>query len=208
MSKIRWLVIPVLFLSLLGCGLISGIQQAGSQLPAMLTSMPTALKAMGTMASGQVPAANATPAAGRLNISLDDAKKVQQSGRFSFTDTTEGGQPVSTAVLTTTGGSVSPAIVKGFSARFIGDPANLSQILVTVPRTEDPATAFEEIGIIDDVLQSSLPPDALSTFFPWVTQSYSVVAQSGEQQQTTIMNLQFTMKSSNADITLAVDPAP
>ena len=207
MRKLRWLVLPVFLFALLGCGLVNGLQQAITQLPGALTSMPTALEAMSTMAAGQTTADTPAPSAGRLNISLEDAKKVETSGRYSFTDATEGGRPVSTAVLTAVARNDAPALADVFSARFIGDPANLSQILVTVPRTEDPATAFEAIALIGDVLSTALPPDVHATFIPWVTQSYSTVSTSGERQ-TTINNLRFTMKLSGADVILEVDPAP
>jgi len=203
----RYLVIPVFLVALLGCGLTNGIQQEVNQLPAALTSMPTAMEAMSTMAAGQLPAANAAPSAGGLNIALDSVKKVQQSGRFSFTDTTENGQPVSTAVLTTLTKNEAPGVGDKFSARFIGNPADLSQILVTVPTTQDPATAFSEIGLIGDVLSSGLSTDVKTTFIPWLTQSYTALAPGGEKQ-TTIQNLQFTLKESQTEITLEVDPAP
>jgi hypothetical protein len=205
MRTLRWLVLPVFLIAVLGCGLANGLQQAVTQLPNALTGMPTALEAMGTAAAGQMESASATPAAGRLNIALDSVKKVQQTGRYTFTDTTEGGQHLSTAVLINEGGSILPVIVKGFSARFIGDPANLSRILVTVPGTEDPATAYEEIGLINDLLEAALPRDVVPTFVPWLTQNFPPV--SGEQQ-TTIKNLRFTLKKSGADVILEVDPAP
>ncbi len=210
MRVIRWLVVPVLLFALLGCGLVNGIQQiqqAVTQLPGALTGMPTALGALGTAAAGQASSANATPAAGGLGISLDSVKKMEQSGRYIFTDTTEGGQTVSTAVLTAVAKSDAPDIGDGFTARFIGDPANLSQILVTVPSSENAATAFEAIGLIGDVLSTAVPPDAKPTFIPWVTENYPLVSASGGQQQMTIGNLSFTMKKSGADVILEVDPA-
>jgi hypothetical protein len=201
----RYLVIPVLLVAILGCGLTNSIQQAVTQLPAALTAMPTAMEAMSTMAVGQGPSANTAPSAGGLDIALDSVKKVQQTGRYSFTDSTEGGQPVSTAILTNEGGSIPPVIVKGFSARFIGDPANLSQILVTVPGTQDPATAYEELALIDNLLEAALPPDVQPIFVPWMTQNFPPMSGA---QQTTIKNLRFTLKKSGADVTLEVDPAP
>jgi hypothetical protein len=206
----RYLVIPVLLVAILGCGLGSGLQQlqqAVTQMPNALNSMPTAMEAMSTMAAGPGPAANATPSAGGLNISLDDVKKIETSGRYSFTDTAENGQPVSTAVLTDLTKSEAPGVGDKFSARFIGNPANLNQILVTVPATQDPATAFEEIGLIGDVLSSGLSTDTKSSFTLWLTQSYTALAP-GSEKQTTIQNLQFTLKESQTEITLEVDPAP
>jgi len=207
MRNLRWLVLPVVLFSLLACGLggsLQQLQQAVTQMPAMLTSLPTMMNAISTMPAGGIPAPNATPSTGGLNITLDTVKKAQLTGRYSFTDSTEGGQPVSTAVLTNEGGSIPPAILKGFSARFTGDPANLSQILVTVPATQDPATAYEELALIDNLLEAALPPDVQPTFVPWLTQNFPPVA--GEQQ-TTVKNLHFTLKETGADVILEVDPA-
>jgi hypothetical protein len=201
----RYLVMPVFLVAILGCGLTNSLQQAVTQLPAALTSMPTAMEAMSTMAAGPGPAANATPSAGGLNISLDDVKKIQMTGRFSFTDTTENGQPVSTAVLTTLTKNEAPGVGDKFSARFIGDPANLSQILFTVPSTQDPATAYQELALIDNLLEAAIPTDVQPIIVPWLTQNFPPV--SGEQQ-TTVKNLRFTLKKSGADVTLEVDPAP
>jgi hypothetical protein len=161
---------------------------------------------MGTMSAGQ--AGSGTPVPRTLGFSLDTVKSMQDPGRFSYTDSTEAGQAVTTAVLTPSAAASFPGVAEGFSARFIGDPANLSQVVITAPRTQDPATAFSEIGLIDAVFSGLLSSDASSTFLPWVTQTYSEVASSGNQQQTTIQNLQFTMKISNSSIILEVDPAP
>jgi hypothetical protein len=209
MRLARFLVIPVFLFALLGCGLANGIQQikqAVTQLPGALTGMPTMMGVMSTMAAGQ--AGSGTPVPATLGISLDTVKSLQVPGRFSYTDSTEGGQPVTTAVLTPAAATSFPGVAEGFSARFIGDPANLSQILITVPNTKDPATAFMTIGLIDAIFTGLLSPTASSTLLPWVTQTYAQVVSSGSQQQTTIQNLQFTMKSSNSSILLEVDPAP
>ncbi len=206
MHSLRWLLLPVLLFSLLGCGLISGVQQAANQLPAALSAMPTMMGAVGTMSAGQPPAGNPASSAGGLGISLDDIKKIQSSGHYSFSDTTENGQPVSTAVLTAVARNDAPGVGDGFSARFIGSPANLSQIVVTAPATQDAATAFAEIGLFGDVLSTGLPMDVRPTFIPWLTQSYTS-ASVGKDQQTTIQNLKFTLKETKTEVTLQVDPA-
>ncbi len=57
MHKIRWLVFPVLLIFLLGCGLLSGVQNiqktVSTQLPEILTSAPTAQGMIETIAAQQ-----------------------------------------------------------------------------------------------------------------------------------------------------------
>ena len=234
MRKNRWLVIPFLMLFVMGCGLISGVQglqnavttqlpalqtaastdlpametAASTVLPALLTSVPTAQGLVET-AAAQLPtsACPGTPTAGGLGISMDTARTVlQMTQQFAFADGTANGQPAVIVTLTTDGASTFPAIAQGFSAQFIGDPCDLSQISVTIPRTDQQDTADQGVIVLNSVLAGTLPTDVQLTFLSWVTQNYPTVPVSG-QQQTTIKNMQFTLQRNQTSMVLDILPA-
>src|SRR5512137_229480 len=146
MRHTRLLFIPLIMLFVLACGLTNGIQQiqqAVTQLPEVLTSAPTALGALETLAATAMPSNQcpAAPAAGGLGVSLVNAKAVlQMTQQFTFTDGSAGGQAVSTATLASAAAGTFSAISEGFSAQFIGDPCNLSEIKIIIPRTDQQTT--------------------------------------------------------------------
>jgi hypothetical protein len=212
MRRIRFLLIPLMMLFVLACGLSNGIQQiqqAVTQLPDLLTSAPTALGALETLAATAIPSSNcpATPSAGGLGVGLVNAKKVlEMTKQFTFTDGSINGQPASTATLASSAAGAFSAISDGFSAQFIGDPCNLSEIKITVPRTDQQDTVDQGIGVVNIVLAGTLPPEVQFALFTWLTQNYSTVAVSG-QQQTTIKNMQFTLQRDQASMLLDILPA-
>jgi hypothetical protein len=213
MRNKRWLVIPFLLFFLLGCGLISDVQNiknaATTQLPAILTSAPTTQGMIETIAAQQSSSTcTGTPTAGGLGVSLDTARTVlQMTQQFAFTDGTANGQSAVIVTLTTSGASSFPAIAQGFSAQFIGDVCNLSRVSVTIPRSDQQDTVDQGIGLLNIVLAGTLPPDVQLTFLTWVAQNYSTVAVSG-QQQTTIKNMQFTLQRNQTSMLLDIVPAP
>jgi hypothetical protein len=212
MRPARFLAIPVIMFLLLACSLASGfqqIQQVVTEIPGVLTSAPTALGAIETAAAGQTSSSCGTTTPGGLGVSLDIIKNVLQfTQQVSFTDGTYNGQPESTATLASVGASTFPTIASGFSAQFIGDPCNLSEILVTIPRTDQQATIDEGIGIMNVIFAAFLPPDVSLQFLSWISQNYSKVP-AGGQEQTTIGKMQFTLKRSQDNImTLDLIPAP
>ncbi len=203
----RYLLIPVLMFSLLGCGLISGIQQAANQLPSALTGMPTMMGAVSTMAAGQAPGSSGTAIPGTLGVSLDTTETVLKiTNQFAFTAGTTGGQTETVATLTNTAAATFPTIANGFKAEYIGDPASLSKIKVTIPRTDQATTADEGVGVLNILFTGTLPPDVQLAFLTWSGQNYANVAVGG-QQQTTIGKFQFTLARTQTDMTLDVDPA-
>jgi len=213
MRNIRRLVLPFLLLFVLGCGLISGVQNlqnaASTQLPDILTSAPTAMGAIETMAASAMPPSNcpATPSAGGLGVALDTAKTVlQASGQFDFADGTVDGQPASTATLASAGASTFSAISDGFSAQFIGDPCNLSRILVKAPYTDQQETVDQGLAAATILFSAIIPLDVQLPLLTWLSQNYSNVAVSG-QQQTTIKNMQFTLSRTQSEINLEIHPA-
>jgi hypothetical protein len=223
MRKSRLLVIPFLLVFAMGCGLISGVQglqnaattalpaiqtAASTALPALLTSVPTAQGLIET-AAAQLPtsACNGTPTAGGLGVSMDTARSILQiTQQFAFADGTANGQPAVTVTLTTAGASTFPAIAQGFSAQFIGDVCNLSQITVTIPRSDQQDTVDQGVNVLNIVLTGTLPPDVQLAFITWVAQNYSTVAVSA-QQQTTIKTMQFTLQRNQTSMVLDILPA-
>jgi hypothetical protein len=211
MHKKRFLIIPLVMVFLLACGLSNGIQQivnVATQIPGVLTSMPTALGPMETAAAQQQSASSncGTPTSGGLGVDLSNAKSVLQlTQQVTFTDGTVDGKPASTATLVGAGASTFPAISNGFSAQFIGDPCNLSEIKVTIPRTDVQATVDQGIGALNIMFSVVLPPSVQLSFLTWLTENYANV-QVGSQLQTTSGNMQFTLQRSQTDMTLDVLP--
>jgi hypothetical protein len=202
MRHTRFLAIPLVMIFVMACGLSNGIQQlqqAVTKLPGALTSMPTVMGAISTMSAG-------TPIPGTLGVSLDVTKSVLlASQQLTFTDGTTGGQPESVAKLTNTAAATFPVIAAGFQAEFIGNPASLSKIKVTIPRSEDKKTVDEGVGVLNVIFSGILPPDVQLGLLTWSTQNYANVPVGG-QQQTTFGNFQFTLARTQTVMTLDVDP--
>jgi hypothetical protein len=213
MHNIRWLALPFLLLFVLGCGLISGVQNiqnaVSTQLPDILTSAPTALGVVETMVASAVPPSNcpATPTTGGLGITLDRTKTVlQATGQFTFTDGTVDGLPASIATLASGGATTFSAVSNGFSAQFIGDPCNLSRILITAPYTDQQATIDQGLAAVNLLFVALIPLDVQLPLLAWLAQNYANVPVSG-QQQTTIKNMQFALSRTQAEISLEILPA-
>ena len=210
MRHTRLLAIPVIMFFILACGLSNGIQQiqsAVTQLPGVLTSMPTELGGIETAASAPSSSNCTTTTPGGLGLTLDKVKSVLQlTQQVTFTDGTAGGLPVSTATLSSTSASTFPTISNGFSAQFIGDPCNLSEIKVTAPRTDQQSTVDEGIGILNILFAGFMPPEVDLPLLTWLTENYSNVPVSG-QAQTTIGQMQFTLQRSKTN-TMTLDILP
>ena len=236
MRKKRWLFIlfMMIFLIACSCGVLPSLQglqnaattalpalqtaastdlpametAAATQIPALLTSVPTA-QGMIETAAAQLPtsACTGTPTAGGLGISMDTTKTIlQMSQEFTLANGTANGQPAVIATLTPTGASTFPAIAQGFSAQYIGDICNLSQISITVPRTDQQDSSDQGVSILNIVLTGTLPVDVQLSFFTWVAENYPTVAVSG-QQQTTIKTFQFTLQRNQTSMVLNILPA-
>jgi len=211
MRTLMFLAVPVLFLIALSCGLCSGIQKiqdvATTQIPSILTSVPTTQGMIQTMAAVPTTVCG-TPAAGGLGVGMNNAKAVlQATGQFTFTDSTSAdGQPVSTATLSAAAASNYSAISSDFSAQFIGDPCNLSRILITAPYTDQQATVDQGLAASTILFSAIMPLDVQLPLVTWLAQNYTNVPVSG-QQQTTIKNMQFTLRRSANQMTLDIVPS-
>ncbi len=124
---------------------------------------------------------------------------------FTFTDGTANGKPAVIATLTTSGASTFSAIAQGFSAQFIGDVCNLSEITVTIPRTDQQDTVDQGTEVLNIVLAGTLPPDVQLSFLTWVTENYSSMTVSGSAE-TTIKNMKFTLQRNQTSMLLDIAP--
>jgi hypothetical protein len=208
MRRTRLLAIPLVMVFLLACGLTNGISGLATQLPGFLTSAPTTIGAVETM-SAQQSSSNcpATPAAGGLGISLNQVKTVLQvTQQFVFTDGTVNSQPASTATLGPTLTATFPDIAAGFSAQFIGDPCNIGELKISLPRNDKQATADQAIGLIDVLVAAFLPSGDQLAVINWMTQNYGSIKVGG-QAQTTMGSMQFTLTRSQTEMVLDIVPA-
>lgn len=215
MSKVRIVLsLSVLLMAALACNAATGIRTAQTDIPAMLTEAPTALSPIETSVAEFTPpavptsaASDGTPSAGGLGIKLEDVKTVMQvTQQFAFSDGTVDGKPAAIAKLTSTAAASFPTLASGFSAAFIGDPNNLDEIKVTLPRTEDQATVNEGIGLVSVMFAGILPADVQVGFMTWMSQNYSAVPVGGSKE-TTVNNFKFTLSRTSTDMALDVVPA-
>ena len=212
MRKSRFLVIPLVLFFLMACSLSNGIQQiksAVTQLPALLTSAPTALGAVQTLAAGQTSGTDCgTSTPGGLGVALSTPKAVlEYTQQFTFTDSIVDGLPATTATLASAGASTFSSISNGFAAQFIGDPCNLSRIIINAPYTTDQSTVDQGLAVINILFSAIMPLDVQVPLLSWLAQSYSSVPVSG-QEQTTIKTMQFTLSRAESEMTLEIVPAP
>jgi hypothetical protein len=208
MRQVRWLTLLVLPFAMLACGLSSGLQKirsAATELPAMLTEAPTALGPMETAVAKYTPDVAMTPSAGHLGIPLSRPQQVMTlTQEFVFAPGTVDGQPAVLATLTSTGETTFQKL-KGAVAQFIGDPNNLSRIVVIAPGGDSEAQG-EASGLVTLVVSSSLPPESKVEFITWLATNFEKVQQEGPQQ-TVINGLQISLKSDQGNYIAELQPA-
>jgi len=129
---------------------------------------------------------------------------------FVFTEETVDGQPALIAKLTTEGEKHYPGVGSGFTGIFLGDPNNLSQIRITVLRTDMSAQGLINGGpwLIQNILANLLPfsPDEKGAFFDWIDANFLTVPVAGKQEMA-IKNVQFLLERPESDtISLTVIP--
>jgi hypothetical protein len=208
MHQFRFLAIPLVMIFLLACSLTSGIQGIATDLPGILTSVPTELGAVETLSAQQSSSnCSTTPTASGLGISLDRVKTVlQATNQFVFTDGTVNGRPASTATLGPGLTPSFPAIANGFSAQFIGDPCNISQLTISTPRNDQQDTVDQAIGLINVLIAGVMPSGAQLTIISWMSQEYASLPVGG-QQQTTAGSMLFTLSRTQTEMVLDIVPA-
>jgi hypothetical protein len=203
--------ISVLLLAMLACNAANGIQLAQTELPAMMTAVPTMLGPVGTAAAEFTPPAipntGGTTTPGGLGIALKDVRTVMDaSQQFTFTDGSADGKPAAIANLSASAAANMPGLAQSFSAVFIGDPANLSEIKITVPNSSDQAAVDAGTTMMTVLLTGILPPDVLISFVPWLTQNYSSLPVD-ESKTMTAKNIIFTLSRTQSVTVLDLAPA-
>jgi hypothetical protein len=188
---------------------------ASTEIPAMLTAAPTALVPLETAAAEitppvlatDIPGSSATATQGGLGIKLGDAKTIMQATQqFTFTDGTVDGKPAAIASLSASAATSLPGVGTDFSAAFIGDPANLSEIKITVPYVDNQSGVDASISMVTLLFASILPSDVLSSFLPWITENYSKVPVGGSKEMTS-KNMKFTLSRTQTEMLLDIVPA-
>ena len=200
----------ILMFTTLACDLATGIQAAQTEVPAMMTAAPTVLGPIGTAAAQFTPPArltdNATAVPGHLGINLADARTVMDpTQQFVFTQQKVDGRQASIATLSPAAAKNMPGLAGSFSAVFIGDSADLNEIRVNVPYSEDKTAVQEGLTLVTALFSGFLPPDVLLTFIPWITQNYATV-QVGTPQVLSVKNMKFTLSRTQKMVQLDISP--
>jgi hypothetical protein len=206
--------LAMLLLASLACNAATGIRAAQTDIPAMMTSAPTVLGPLETAAAKvtpdsvltAIPLTSNTPIPGTLGIALADVKTVMGiTQQFSFKDSSVGGKPATTATLTSTAAATFPLLADGFSAVFIGDPANLTEIRISVPRSNDKATVEQGTALLSLLFASILPATVQPDFLPWLTENYPSLPVGGTKELSS-GNLKFSLSRDQANLHLDVTP--
>ena len=202
--------LAILLLGMLACNLATGIQAAQTEFPAALTAAPTVLGPLGTAAAKYTPPAgltdNSTAIPGRLGIRLVDVRTVMDATQqFTFSEKKLGGKPAAIAKLSVSAAKAMPGLAQDFSAAFIGEPTDLSEIKISVPYTEDKQAIQEGQVMVTTLFTGILPPDVLLAFIPWITQNYATV-QVDSPQELTVKNMKFTLSRTQSEVLLDITP--
>jgi len=224
MRQVRiFVTISLLLVILSACGSPTPAQQMPTDVPTTVaTELPTAMveiptaempvetattEAMPTLASTATASGSIPVTGSGLGAKLDDVKSVMQATQqFEFSDGNVNGQPASIAKLTSNAAATFPTLASGFSAAFIGDPTNLSEIKVTLPRSADQPAMEESIKVMTLMLAGVLPANVQSQFLTWMNQNFTDIPVDGSKE-TTIENFKFTFSRTATDMVLDVVPA-
>jgi len=207
-------VVSTLLLVSLACNAVNGLRMAQTEIPAMITAAPTVLGPLGTAAAEFTPPANVTDMPGTaaanstsgLGIALADVKSVMESTKqFSFADGIVDGQQATIASLSPSVSENMPGLADSFSAAFIGDPANLGEIKIKVPYSEDQAAITTGVSMLTVLFAGILPPTALISFIPWINDKYAKLPAGGSEELVS-GKLKFTLSRTETIIMLDLVP--
>lgn len=203
------LSLSILLLASLACKAFTTLSSPQSGIPSVMTVIPTALGAIATTVADITPPSGATASADTgsgLGISFEKIKPVMESSKqFTFSDETVGGKPAVVARLTASAETAMPP-GGNFSAAFIGDPANLSEIRINVPYSQDQAVVDAGMGMLTVLFANILPPDVLFTFLQWLNDNYVKVPDGGSQELVS-GKFKFVLSRSNQAMLLDIIPA-
>jgi hypothetical protein len=212
MRKIKIsLAIAVLVLATLACKTITGLKDAQPVLPSIVT-LVAPLETEAVSLSTPVPA-NPNPAQGDLvyssglGIGLDSIKKVMETTQlFTFTQGEVGGQPATIVGLNENGSASMPGVSDRFVVKLIGDPNDLGEIRMTIPYSDDQASVQAGIGLMTMLFSSILPPNALFSLIPWLSEHYSKI-QVGDSEELVVNQQRFVLSRPENDVNLSITPA-
>jgi hypothetical protein len=216
------LSLSVLMLASLACKTVTGLGAAQTEIPEMITAAPSELAPIETAAAESIPTAaptaaataaetvepagNGTAPSSGLGIAVDDVKSVMEATQqFIFKDGVVDGQPAVIASLAPSAATNMPGLMDQFSAAFIGDPKDLGEVRITVPYSDDDAAVQAGLGMVTILFSSILPPEALFSFIPWITENYSKIPPGGSEELV-VKNLRFRISRVQSDVLLSIQP--
>ncbi len=209
MHRSYLLIIPIILISILACTISANVPHIETVVQNALTNVPTLINPLQT-AIATTPIPNncpATPTGKGLGFSLANARSVMEaSGQFTFTTMEVNGQAATVATLSDVSAKAFPAIAQGFSAVFIGDPCNLSEIKITIPRTEQDDTVTQAIALMTILFAGVAPAGMTLELMAWLTTDYSKIPVGGQEQKT-IDNVSFTLKRDASTMVMDILPA-
>ena len=208
MRNTRFLAIPLVMVFILACGLTNGIQQACHPAARDIDQRAdhNRVRLKHSPRSNHPAIAPPLPQQAAWGFPWIQSRPCFRSPASSRSPTVLwNGKAASTVTLSPTAASSFAEIANGFSASFIGDPCNLGEITVTIPRTDQQATVDQGIGLINILFAGVLPPGTQISVLAWMTQEYATMPVGG-QQQTTIGTMQFTLQRSQTAMVLDIVP--
>lgn len=200
--------LSILMLASLACKAVSGLSSPQSGIPSVLTEV------VSTMVPEVVSPADPTsapqsdaPADGKgLGIALEKIKAVMEASKqFTFSDVTVNGKPAVLAKLTDSAATAMPA-GGYFQAAFIGDPADLSEIRINVPYSQDQSVIDSGLGMVTVLFASILPGDVLFSFLQWLQENYVKVPDGGTQELCS-GKFKFVLSRTGTEMLLDIIPA-
>jgi hypothetical protein len=99
-----------------------------------------------------------------------------------------------------------PMVAESFSAEFIGDPKDLSEIRISAPSSEDQVAVQTGLSMVTVIFAGILPTDSMISVLPWITENYTKL-QVGATEEMTAGKLKFTLSKSETIVRLVIVPA-
>ena len=206
----------MLVLATLACNAVAGLQNIQTEIPSMMTAVPSMMTAVPAMMTAvptmldslpTVSSSDAVPSTGGLGIDIEKVKAVLEATKqFTFTDSSVDGQPALVAGLSSDLATAMPMVAESFSAVFIGDPKDISEIRISVPSSEDQAAVQTGLGMVTVIFAGILPTDSLISFLPWITENYTKLPV-GATEEMTAGKMKFTLSKSETTVLLVIVPA-
>ncbi|MEI7844489.1 MAG: hypothetical protein WCK35_01675 [Chloroflexota bacterium] len=202
--------LSMLVLATLACKTVAGLQNIQPEIPTILTTVPAMLTAVPTMLDSlpTESSSDVAPSTGGLGIDIEKVKTVLETTKqFTFTESSVDGQPALVAGLSSDLATAMPVVAESFSAVFIGDPKDISEIRISVPSSEDQAAVQTGLSMVTVIFAGILPTDSLISFLPWITENYTKLPVGGTEEMTA-GKLKFTLSKSEVTVLLVIVPAP